>query len=300
MDGLWLFYPLYYVSQYVISGCMPGMHCVNPKKPDLQTPSCQGFPLGPAGLVEHLAMRSMASMMSACGNMAMPILGSSQLRDLRFLDLRANEPNAKGNSQFSHFQWVGKSFIGCFFYGLIFLLGRHPWIDANAKRYCTEVFDYLTLNAIAWILGAILGIQRASSCRVFDIVRPAGICRIQVENSIFCVHGGLSPDVRSWKIQKKGRKWNLGWISPKIFWSNKQVHIYRYLRKEWLAHLEHVGNGSVAALPERWVQSFKADVRRWRCWIRSEPSIECRMGDITWVTSPKCVESKNQGECYHH
>ena len=177
MDGLWLFYPLYYVSQYVISGCMPGMHCVNPKKPDLQTPSCQGFPLGPAGLVEHLAMRSMASMMSACGNMAMPILGSSQLRDLRFLDLRANEPNAMGNSQFSHFQWVGKSFIGCFFYGLIFFLGRHPWIDANAKRYYTEVFDYLTLTAIAWILGAILGIQRASSCRVFDIVRPAGICR---------------------------------------------------------------------------------------------------------------------------
>ena len=37
---------------------------------------------------------------------------------------------------------------------------------ACRSRYCTEVFDYLTLTAI-------------------------------VENSIFCVHGGLSPDARS-------------------------------------------------------------------------------------------------------
>eukprot|EP00930_Biecheleria_cincta_P003778 TRINITY_DN104697_c0_g1_i1.p1 TRINITY_DN104697_c0_g1~~TRINITY_DN104697_c0_g1_i1.p1 ORF type:complete len:329 (-),score=63.25 TRINITY_DN104697_c0_g1_i1:63-1049(-) len=37
--------------------------------------------------------------------------------------------------------------------------------NANPWKYCTEVFDYLTLSAI-------------------------------VENSIFCVHGGLSPDVK--------------------------------------------------------------------------------------------------------
>ncbi|CAJ1351394.1 unnamed protein product [Effrenium voratum] len=37
--------------------------------------------------------------------------------------------------------------------------------NANPWKYCTEVFDYLTLTAI-------------------------------VENSIFCVHGGLSPDVK--------------------------------------------------------------------------------------------------------
>lgn len=37
--------------------------------------------------------------------------------------------------------------------------------NANPWKYCTEVFDYLTVSAI-------------------------------VENSIFCVHGGLSPDVK--------------------------------------------------------------------------------------------------------
>mmetsp|Transcript_92583 Transcript_92583/g.145308 ORF Transcript_92583/g.145308 Transcript_92583/m.145308 type:complete len:336 (-) Transcript_92583:79-1086(-) len=37
--------------------------------------------------------------------------------------------------------------------------------NANPWKYCTEVFDYLTLSAV-------------------------------VENSIFCVHGGLSPDVK--------------------------------------------------------------------------------------------------------
>lgn len=37
--------------------------------------------------------------------------------------------------------------------------------NANPWKYCTEIFDYLTLSAI-------------------------------VENSIFCVHGGLSPDVK--------------------------------------------------------------------------------------------------------
>ena len=133
MDGLWLFYPLYYVSQYVISGCMPGMHCVNPKKPDLQTPSCQGFPLGPAGLVEHLAMRSMASMMSACGNMAMPILGSSQLRDLRFLDLRANEPNAMGNSQFS-FSMGGKIIYRMFLLWPNIFFGTTPMNRRQRKK----------------------------------------------------------------------------------------------------------------------------------------------------------------------
>jgi serine/threonine-protein phosphatase 6 catalytic subunit len=37
--------------------------------------------------------------------------------------------------------------------------------NANPWKYCTEVFDYLTLSAV-------------------------------VENSIFCVHGGLSPDIK--------------------------------------------------------------------------------------------------------
>lgn len=37
--------------------------------------------------------------------------------------------------------------------------------NANPWKYCTEIFDYLTLSAV-------------------------------VENSIFCVHGGLSPDVK--------------------------------------------------------------------------------------------------------
>merc|ERR1719284_2150608 len=37
--------------------------------------------------------------------------------------------------------------------------------NANPWKYCTEIFDYLTLSAI-------------------------------VENSIFCVHGGLSPDIK--------------------------------------------------------------------------------------------------------
>lgn len=37
--------------------------------------------------------------------------------------------------------------------------------NANPWKYCTEIFDYLTLSAI-------------------------------VENSIFCVHGGLSPEIR--------------------------------------------------------------------------------------------------------
>ena len=38
--------------------------------------------------------------------------------------------------------------------------------NANAWRYCTDVFDYLTIAAV-------------------------------VEGKVFCVHGGLSPDIRT-------------------------------------------------------------------------------------------------------
>ncbi|CAA7036451.1 unnamed protein product [Microthlaspi erraticum] len=38
--------------------------------------------------------------------------------------------------------------------------------NANAWRYCTDVFDYLTLSAI-------------------------------IDGTVLCVHGGLSPDVRT-------------------------------------------------------------------------------------------------------
>jgi diadenosine tetraphosphatase ApaH/serine/threonine PP2A family protein phosphatase len=38
--------------------------------------------------------------------------------------------------------------------------------NANAWRYCTDVFDYLTLSAI-------------------------------IDGRVFCVHGGLSPDLRT-------------------------------------------------------------------------------------------------------
>ncbi|MCH92841.1 phytochrome-associated serine threonine-protein phosphatase-like, partial [Trifolium medium] len=38
--------------------------------------------------------------------------------------------------------------------------------NANAWRYCTDVFDYLTLSAI-------------------------------IDGTVLCVHGGLSPDIRT-------------------------------------------------------------------------------------------------------
>lgn len=38
--------------------------------------------------------------------------------------------------------------------------------NANAWRYCTEVFDYLTVSAV-------------------------------IDGKVLCVHGGLSPDVRT-------------------------------------------------------------------------------------------------------
>ena len=38
--------------------------------------------------------------------------------------------------------------------------------NANAWRYCTDVFDYLTLSAL-------------------------------IDGRVFCVHGGLSPDLRT-------------------------------------------------------------------------------------------------------
>merc|ERR1719218_403842 len=65
--------------------------------------------------------------------------------------------------------------------------------NANPWKYCTEIFDFLTLSAI-------------------------------VENSIFCVHGGLSPDVklldqvrtiqRVQEIPHEGAFGDLVWSAP--------------------------------------------------------------------------------------
>lgn len=65
--------------------------------------------------------------------------------------------------------------------------------NANPWKYCTEIFDYLTLSAV-------------------------------VENSVFCVHGGLSPDVkqldqirtinRVMEIPHEGAFGDLVWSDP--------------------------------------------------------------------------------------
>lgn len=65
--------------------------------------------------------------------------------------------------------------------------------NANPWKYCTEIFDYLTISAI-------------------------------VENSIFCVHGGLSPDIklldqirtinRVMEIPHEGAFGDLVWSDP--------------------------------------------------------------------------------------
>jgi serine/threonine-protein phosphatase 4 catalytic subunit len=52
--------------------------------------------------------------------------------------------------------------------------------SVNVWRYCTEIFDYLSLSAI-------------------------------IEDKIFCVHGGLSPSINTLD-QVRPRRWRHGWI----------------------------------------------------------------------------------------
>ena len=156
-------------------------------------------------------MRSMASMMSACGNTAMPIPGSSQLR-VSGVESSWTSQLQKGNSQFSHFQWVGKSSMACFFFGLIWVLWTKPM-----NRRLRKGTAQRSLTTWHWPPSPGPWASATPTC----LNLPAAI---EVENSIFCVHGGLSPDVRSSKT-RIGRISRLGWISPKILWSNQQVHI---------------------------------------------------------------------------
>ena len=65
--------------------------------------------------------------------------------------------------------------------------------SANVWRYCTEIFDYLSLAAL-------------------------------VDDKVFCVHGGLSPDItqmdeiraidRKQEVPHEGGMWDLMWSDP--------------------------------------------------------------------------------------
>ena len=65
--------------------------------------------------------------------------------------------------------------------------------SANVWRYCTEIFDYLSLAAL-------------------------------VDEKVFCVHGGLSPDItqmdeiraidRKQEVPHEGGMWDLMWSDP--------------------------------------------------------------------------------------
>lgn len=69
--------------------------------------------------------------------------------------------------------------------------------NANAWRYCTDVFDYLTLSAI--IDGTV---RLAFSVILFSVIIV--IINVLISNNklslfsqVLCVHGGLSPDIRT-------------------------------------------------------------------------------------------------------
>lgn len=54
--------------------------------------------------------------------------------------------------------------------------------NANSWRYCTEVFDYLTVSAL-------------------------------IDGRVLCVHGGLSPDIRTLDQVRGPLLWGLAWAS---------------------------------------------------------------------------------------
>jgi len=90
--------------------------------------------------------------------------------------------------------------------------------NANAWRYCTEVFDYLTISVRSNLLVPRpactspflhFGLDPApgkqpSSCVAACSMSPdhtdhlcAGVLQAVIDGSVLCVHGGLSPDVRT-------------------------------------------------------------------------------------------------------